>query len=196
LLALILLVVGPAMTRARQATPSAFSVTPDPAECLVEPRRVESLGAALAPAAGVPTSAVPSDAAGQAEPADAATVAAITTTAHEFIACVNAGDLRRVFALYSDDFLRRHAEELGLGDPAGLDDLATPDPPPTELRWALLAVADVFVRPDGRAVARVIMDNPAGVSAEENAYFVFVPVEGRWLVDDVVVLVPATPIAE
>ena len=41
------------------------------------------------------------------EDADEATIQAVTQTYRELVACLNAGQFLRVYALYTDDYLRR-----------------------------------------------------------------------------------------
>jgi len=105
-------VVGAAGVGAQDASPAAGLVFPDPAECMVEPRSADELRALFREAAatpvadaapgGSPTPAVPPEG----DPADEQTVAEINAAWREFIACINAGDLPRVFALLSDDKVR------------------------------------------------------------------------------------------
>ncbi|MDP9359303.1 MAG: hypothetical protein M3R02_29260 [Chloroflexota bacterium] len=126
LLALVLTIGGSTRTAAQETTPVAGPEVPDPALCQVPPRTEAALLALLAgtpmagtPVAGTPTSELPASVAGEdllpaGTPANAATIAGITATARELIACNNAGDLARVFALYTDDLVRM---AFG-GDPA------------------------------------------------------------------------------
>jgi hypothetical protein len=48
------------------------------------------------------------------EPADPATMAAVTATIREFVACDNAGDPRRQFAFYTDNVLREFETQAPL----------------------------------------------------------------------------------
>lgn len=161
------------------ATPTAapdFSTT----ECLVEPRPLvelkelanEPLAAPLGRLISTPAPDVepPSDG----EAADADIVATVTEAIQEQIACANDGDLPRLTALFSDDFLRH-----GLG---GMSELAyealyTPSPLPETDRTTLLAVEDVRVLPDGRVSAVVQTDT--GTNRR-----IFVEDDGRYLIDD------------
>lgn len=118
-LAVASLVAAPAA--AQEATPAVLPATPEPAECRVEPRPtaffVEVFEATMAnPRADVPTFApggggtiTPTPIGtpeGEGRAADAATIAGVTATAREYVACLNAGDLPRLFALYSEQAAR------------------------------------------------------------------------------------------
>src|SRR5690606_16748616 len=104
-----LLLPGP--IAAQESTPATGEfVTPDPAECTVEPRSMESLLAISAtPGVGTPPVRMQTDPANptlnipNGEPADSATVETVTDTIHEMVACENAGDLRRAHAFVSDN---------------------------------------------------------------------------------------------
>jgi hypothetical protein len=106
--------------------------------------------------------------------ADAEIVVAITDAIQEQIACANDGDLPRLSALFSDDFLRR-----GLGGMSELayETLYTPSPLPETDRTTLLAVDDVRVLSDGRISATVRTDT--GTNQR-----IFVEDSGRYLIDD------------
>src|ERR671921_485191 len=135
----MLLFAHPAVI-AQNATPAAGEVI-DPAECQVEPRTTEELQQ-LVGAANEGTEATPGAAqAGsmQGEDADEATVQAVTQTYRELVACLNAGQFLRVYALYTDDYLRRTLTDRGI-DPEQLQ--ATPAPDQQETT-ALVGVSEV-----------------------------------------------------
>jgi len=107
----------------------------------------------------------------------------VTATGRELLACANAGDLARVFALYSDYYLftlwgggtessEVDSEEME----EGLARLANPMPLAEEKRFALVAVHDVRVLPDGRVI--VIVRNNFGSSLA-----LYVKSGDRYLVD-------------
>ena len=103
----MLLFAHPAVI-AQDATPAAGEVI-DPAECQVEPRAIEEIEQ-LVGTAGEGADATPDAAqAGsmEGEDADEATVQAVTQTYRELVACLNAGEFLRIYALYTDDYLRR-----------------------------------------------------------------------------------------
>ena len=178
----LLALLGPGRALAQEATPAAgaFPITPDPTECQVEPRSVEAFQAiraettptavaALATAVEVPL--------GQA--ADAEIVAGVITTVREALACGAAGDVHRVYSLYSEDAIRMVPEVV-------MDAILTwtPEAVPAEERVTLLAVTDVMALGDGRVGAFLVRTHP--VSGPDTIYVTFVNEDGRWLVDDLV----------
>ena len=162
---------------------------PGPEECTVAPRTLKDLEAlALTPApVGTPNVAEPGG-----EPADAATRAAITSTAREVVACSNAGDLLRRLALYSDDRLRLDFPD---GPPAPDVSVTSPRPLPEAQRSALVSVEDIRQLADGRVSALVTVDTPAGAahdaqaaaraSQQAAARLIFIREAGRWRVDGI-----------
>lgn len=175
---------APGARAAQPATPVAEQDAPRPDGCVVEPIR---LPIALPSAPGTPTARLPDPAALPAgEPADPDTAAGITATVREAIACRNAGDLRRAYALMTPALL------------AGL--LGTPETAPPEIvtalleptrrvprdeRVTLLAISDVALLPDGRVRARVETE-AAGFRFADSLLFVRVSDgdRNRWLIDD------------
>jgi plastocyanin len=186
----MLLFAHPAVI-AQNATPAAGEVI-DPAECQVEPRTTEELQQ-LVGAANEGTEATPgAEQAGtmQGEDADEATVQAVTQTYRELIACLNGGQFLRVYALYTDDYLRRTLADSGI-DPEQLQ--ATPSPDQQETA-ALAGISDVRQLAGGQVTARVeTFSVPDGVSTVIQA--VLEPVEDRLLIADetVVDAAAATP---
>jgi plastocyanin len=186
----MLLFAHPAVM-AQNATPAAGEVI-DPAECQVEPRTTEELQQ-LVGAANEGTEATPgAEQAGtmQGEDADEATVQAVTQTYRELIACLNGGQFLRVYALYTDDYLRRTLADSGI-DPEQLQ--ATPSPDQQETA-ALAGISDVRQLAGGQVTARVeTISVPDGVATVIQA--VLEPVEDRLLIADetVVDAAAATP---
>jgi hypothetical protein len=168
----------------------------DPAECQVEPRSVDGILALWYPDrdAGTPVrtgsarevrTSVPVP---LGEPADAMTLEGISVTIREEIACVNAGDPLRSFALYSDDLMR----SFGVGMESPIQDTrATLETPPTPLpvtqRIKLLAVTDVSVMADGRIGAFIVYDDPQlSLPTVRTLVAIFVEERGRWVFDEIV----------
>ena len=186
----MLLFAHPAVT-AQDATPAAGEVI-DPAECQVEPRTTEELQQ-LVGTASEGTEATPGAAdAGsmQGEEADEATVQAVTQTYRELVACLNGGEFLRVYALYTDDYLRRTLTDTGI-DPEQLQ--ATPAPDQREAT-ALVSVSDVRQVAGGQVTARVeTTSSPEGTTSVVQG--VLEPVEDRYLIADetVVDAAAATP---
>ena len=175
---------------AQAATPNAGRDVPDPDECRVQPRSLESLQALATPVAG--GLAEPDRPAGtpvalpSGELLDQATLAAITATAREVIACENAGATLRTLALYSDGFLRRYFGQPGLFTESRYAAMTTPRPLPPERQVALVEVRDGRRLPDGRAGAVVVVDDPIDPPDRppSASFLFFVEENGRWLVDD------------
>ncbi len=170
---------GSALAAFQDATPSASSVTIDPAECRVEPRPLagfESVigtpGAVSAILMGTPiaTGEIPSGG----TPADPAVVDAVTATAREFLACANAGDMRRAAALLTDDAFRQFYGGIDQRDVAELAGI--PTPLPMELRASSVAVEDVRVLEDGRVTAVTEINGGRNV-------LIFVATGDRYLLD-------------
>jgi plastocyanin len=186
----MVLFAHPAVT-AQEASPAAGEVI-DPAECQVEPRATDELQQIVG-TAGEGTEATPGAAdAGsmQGEEADEATVQAVTQTYRELVACLNAGEFLRVYALYTDDYLRRTLTDRGI-DVEQLQ--ATPAPDQRE-STALVGVSDVRQLAGGQVTARVeTTSSPEGAATVIQS--VLEPVEDRLLIADetVVDAAAATP---
>jgi plastocyanin len=124
------------------------------------------------------------------EDADEATVQAVTQTYRELVACLNAGEFLRVYALYTDDYLRRTLADSGM-DLAQLQ--ATPAPDQRETT-ALVGVSEVRQLAGGQITARVeTTSSPEGVATVIQG--VLEQVEDRLLIADetVVDATAATP---
>ena len=177
---------------AQDATPAAqaFPMTPDPAECTVEPRPVEEFVAIAAAATPVAAAAARRETVEVpvGPLADADTVAGVTATVREVFACFNAGDIRRAFSLLTDEAIRGFAEE----DPIPAEELrgflgATPAAVPAAGRSTILAVTDVVLLADGRVGALVASTDPLAEEEETTTvHLTFERADGRWLVDDFV----------
>jgi plastocyanin len=178
---------------AQDATPAAGEVV-DPAECQVEPRAIEEIEQ-LVGTAGEEAGATPDAAqAGsmEGEEADEATVQAVTQTYRQLVACLNSGEFLRIYALYTDDYLRRTLNDAGID----LQQIqATPAPDQQEMT-ALVSVSEVRQITGGRVTARVeTTSSPEGTVSVIQA--VLEPVEDRLLIADetVVDAAAATPAA-
>ena len=180
----MLLVIGHA--GAQEDDPAATPISP--AECTVEPLGEEALIALFKATPGVMRAtldrkpvATPMPPTGGI-PADAETVALVTATARELVACANAGDLVRIFALFSDRYL--YAMYGGLPGPdvtsteisAKLHEFATPVPPQGGSPLILVALEDVRVLPDGRVLATLVYQHDRVLAS-------FVKVDDRYLAD-------------
>jgi hypothetical protein len=184
---------------AQEATP-AVDLSPNPEECTVEPRILEDLqalvgtpapeGAGEATMIALAASPVPFELP-TGEPADEATIAAITAVLRQQFACYNAGEGLRGLALLTDDFI---ISQVGL---AVFDEdliaflIAEPVPLPEEQQTQLLGVREVTLYTDGRVGALVDYFGPTsppdsltGFETDLNIYEQ--QPDGRWLLDEVV----------
>lgn len=190
LLSIFLLPGLTATAVAQEATSTANFVTPDPADCQIEPRSLDSIIAL----AGTPAAILPATPSLEnAVPADDDTVAAVTSIAHESVACFNAGDFLRQFSFYTDEVI------LAIMPP-GLtaEDLtgflgASPEPLPEEARESVM-VRDVMVRSNGEVTAYFV------IRSQEGTFTTFVtledPGDGYVITSDIEVDAElATPIA-
>jgi len=186
----MLLFAHPAVI-AQDATPAAGEVI-DPAECQVEPRTIEELQQ-LVGTANEGTEATPgATQAGsmQGEDADEATVQAVTQTYRELVACLNGGQFLRVYALYTDDYLRRTLNDSGIN----LEQIQATPAPDQQEATALVGVSDVRQLAGGQITARVeTTSSPEGVATVTQS--VLEPVDDRLLIADetVVDAAAATP---
>jgi plastocyanin len=191
LMVLSMLLFAHSAVIAQDATTAAGEVI-DPAECQVEPRAIEEIEQ-LVGTAGEAEEATPGAAqAGsmEGEEADEATIQAVTQTYRELVACLNAGEFLRIYALYTDDYLRRTLADSGMD----LQQIqATPAPDQREAT-ALVGVSDVRQIAGGRVIVRVeTTSSPEGTVSVVQG--VLEPVGDRYLIADetVVDAAAATP---
>jgi hypothetical protein len=183
----LLLVGGPGV-RAQAGTLTADQDVASAAECTAAPRSEDELRALFRKAATlIPTSlelaASPTPAiAPLGDPADEQTVAEISATWREFIACISAGDQARLFALFSDDMvLRQFVVDIAFGvtEDALFDFLsATPVPLPLDQSAPIVPFDDVRVLSDGR----VAVVGPGELGRGDVR--IFVKKGDRWLLDE------------
>lgn len=182
------------VTLAQGATPPGDFVIPDPAECRIAPRSIESFAAALAtPFAGSPAKVTPESDRSVGQPADAGTVENVIILARQATACGNAGDYLRVFALYTDNGLRVFAADRGMTVEQLAGALAAaPVPLPEEL-WQGVRVRNVRVRSDGRVIGFIDFRSPAAIGT---VFVTLIRDGGRYLVDSEVAVpaAAATPL--
>jgi len=183
----------PRPTLAQEGLP----VTPDPSECTAEFTFDDLLAAVGSPVAdsgrggdddGDEEGTAPAFALPDGEPADEETVAAITATVREAIACTNTGNFLLVLAFVTDDYVRETSE----GEPLTEEDAAfyeaTPPPLPEDQYLTLHAVREVRVLGDGRVGALVESQNPTTIPGDRDTidvdFFIFVEEDGRYLIDE------------
>jgi hypothetical protein len=191
---LAIAVLTPGLTLAQEGTPTSDFVTPDPGECRIAPRSIESIASALAtPAARTPTTVRSGGDAAAGQPADAETRAAVTALAREAAACGNAGDYQRVFALYTDNGLRVFAADRGMVVEQMAGALAVTPVPLPEEAWQGVRVRDVRIHSNERVTAFIDFRSPQGIGT---VFIGLVQQADRYLVDSEVVVppAPATPV--
>lgn len=185
---------GPVSATLTQATPTAAAGdVPAPEECRGEPRSFplfpagvgQRAAATPAPIVTAPETAF-SPPAGN--PADAETVAAVTATVREAIACRNAGDLLRASAQFTEKML------VSLyGGPATIDPefrasvVAGPRAVPPTRRLAIVSISDVTLLPDGR-VGALVETRTERRDFRDYLFFAQDPATDRWLIDESVEL--------
>jgi hypothetical protein len=194
-----LLAVGGPAARAQGGTPTAGLDAPAAAECTVAPRSEDELRALFREAAATPvldsSQANPTPAiAPTGDPADEQTVSEVSATWRQFIACITAGDQARMFALFSDDMVRRQFVvdiAFGVTEDALFEFLAaTPVPLPPDQSVPIPHFDDVRVLSDGR----VAVVGPGELGRGDVR--IFVKEGDRWLLDEWFDLTPSgTPAA-
>lgn len=188
LLASIFLIASSSVTRADRAPQPAnidqlgWNVSLlGQSSCRVEPRPVEDFlavagtpGAVSSKLLGTPVATPPPPSVGSGVPAGQDVVEEVRETASELVACLNAGDIRRVTALYTEDNFRRLFGGIGEEEVRSLIESADPLPP--DQRIALTSVAEVRVLDDGRVSALTIVGDAESLS-------IFSKVDGRYRLD-------------
>ena len=173
----LLLVAAIAVTPGSLSAQEDYPVTPDPADCTVEPRSLPLWDGTPAAVQDV-TQPDPTEG----EPADDATIRGITSTVAESAACANAGQPPRGLALVTDDYLARQFVGEGAADvtESGAR-LERPAPTPDPFDYlTVVAIDDIVSYPDGTVGAVVTSSNEDGTFRD---YVVFVEGESRWLIE-------------
>jgi hypothetical protein len=167
------------------ATPTPDA--PPPADCTVAPlpfARLNATIAAATPAAGGYAAPGRGEPVPDGSPAPPATEAAVRAVVREFVACQNAGELLRAYALYTDRYLARLFARQGAWDEAAYHGLATPLPNDPGERSAILGIRDARVLPDGRVGATVVIAYPS-IPMPKTFFFTFADEGVRWAIDDI-----------
>lgn len=209
LLSLLLALNLPCSGSARQATPVATPTAIDVGECTTEPRSIDEmrslieaeLPAVLALFAGTPTvssDATPLPTRVPGEPADDETVAVVTESIFQFMACTNAGNLPAAVSLLTDQaagsylaFAFMPFREIYEGmtgtpttdiDPSLIDmylatmQLRTSLPP--EFQIHLYSIESVTQLENGRV--RVIVLQATGSGELDESFFLLREVDGHY----------------
>ena len=175
---------------------AGLPVTPDPAECTAEPVALDELLAltGATPIPGAPSGGMEEETAATPEaftlpegaPADDETVAAVTASLREALACLNTGNFLTAFAFFSEDFQRRDLEEFPITEADVAFFEATPEALPAEMHASLLAVREARMLEDGRVGALVETIFPDEAPGPQVDFIIFVQEDGRWLLDEII----------
>jgi hypothetical protein len=177
LLALVLLI-------SMMPRPGASQATPVPPECGVPARKWEDVSLLVAtPAPPEPerTGTLP-----WGEQVSAEQLAAIRATVEQFIACSNAGEPLRVFALYTDAYLQRLLNrERPVINRDRYDALATPVPVNAGSGAVLREITGArTIVMTGQLGALVTITYPS-VPEPKTFFFTFSQVDGELRIDDI-----------
>ena len=179
-----LAVQGAMGAAAQEASPAAEIDNPAPEECTVAPRTEDEFRALFEDASSVATPLASPEPgllpAG--EPVDDQTVDDINTVWRHYVACVNAGDLARAFALTSDQQLRRIFVYPEI-DAASEDQLieifmAPPSPLSSNMAVPFVPLEDARLLDDGRVAA--VDPGETG----QRQVLIFIKVGDQWRFDD------------
>lgn len=160
-----------------------------PEECVVDPRPADQVAGLLGLAGeGVAPPAWPTITAPLGQNLDSETSVSIKEAAREILACFNAGDIARASALMTDNGVIRTYWQLTETPElrsTAQERIATVAPRPEPGQIRLVTVTDTSQLPDGRAIAFVVINDPAAPQpGPETLLFYFLNQDGKWLLDD------------
>jgi hypothetical protein len=167
---------------APQATTGALAspIPNERIECDVPPRTLDEIALLLESNIATPTATTGGLTIPEGTPADLELGAAMEATVRTWLACQNAGEQLRAWALFSDGYLVRLLSRHG-GTPDA--SLATPAPP-AEDAATLLEVRDERILPDGRSGATVTIAYPS-VPMPKTFFFTFTGSADNLLIDGI-----------
>ena len=176
-------------TLAQDAPSQIGPVIPPASSCMVEPRTVEELQALFANATpGDPVAAETTATILLGEPADALASQHVTAVIHQAVACLNAGDFGRFFALLTDHGIVTIfpwvAELLATEESAA--DVMAVNPPLAEYRQTILGIGSILRLPDGSYSAVLVELDPNAGEQPTALYLVLVETDGVWRIDSAV----------
>lgn len=182
----VALVVGLLATHsalARQGPSTPTAATPPAVPCRTPARSFDNLRALFA----TPVVPAPRPTPGvlpRGVPADQETVAGITATVHELVACWDAGALPRAYGLYTDDYLRRLMARQGPPDRAAYDFFATPGASAGAEQTVIVSIDAVRILPTGQVGSIVVLRYPS-LPIDKTFFFVFARAGDHWLIADI-----------
>lgn len=182
-------------TPAAQATPATEWDVPAPDRCTIEPRDAalfpEGVGQ-TGPATPLPLPATPAAkyVVPDGDPVTPEIEAAVTATVRESIACRNANQMLRAYALFTESMIVSM-----FGGPATVDpeiraliqqgdDLGSL---PKRQRVALLQLSEFGHRPDGR-IGAIVTTGTVDRIFQDYLVFAYDGASSRWLIDEAVLL--------
>ncbi|CAA9586871.1 MAG: hypothetical protein AVDCRST_MAG19-4973 [uncultured Thermomicrobiales bacterium] len=164
---------------------------PQPEECRIEPRSADEVATLL----GLGEEPTETDAAAPIEipiplgrPANKEETDAFDATARELLACLNAEDVLRQAALFTDRAILPvfgpAPTDPAVAEQARADLDADPTPRPTEQLRKFVALTDTSVLEDGRGAAFLVFTDPGTRPGGQETFLLFFAQEGdRWLID-------------
>ena len=176
--------VGMALAGPVAAEDPHFPEAPDPAGCTVEPIPLEELNSSIA----TPIPATPAPGRGAVVPAGTPATAdeaqVILETVRTLVACYNAGELLRSYALYTPEYLHHLFARQGPYAEVSYLSLATPMPAEADERVQILDIADQRRLPDGRLAANVVLRYQV-IPMPKRFLMTFVETPEGWRIDDI-----------
>jgi len=157
-------------------------VSPPATACLAPPITFDALTSLLATPHANPNADDQAATIPEGTPADAATIAGMRATLQELVACFNAGEVLRAYALYTPDYLRRIFSNQDPVSPTAYEERATPHPVDTDEHAVICEIRDARVFADGSAGAYATIEYPL-IPVPKTFFFTFVRVDDRWLID-------------
>jgi hypothetical protein len=191
LLALLLVMTAVLRTGAlAQEAPSQIGpIIPPASACTVEPRTAAELVALFAnatPADPMPVSTTATITIG--EPADAASAEQVTALIYQAVACLNAGDFGRFFALMTDHAIVTIfpwiAEELATEEAAA--HALAPSPPPADMLTTILGIGSIAQLPDGSYSAVLVQLDPNAGDQPTALLLTAIEQDGVWFIDNAI----------
>ena len=183
--------VLPAAAQDSTASPTPLGEPLPAVECTVEPITYEGLAEVVSTPAATeeptpePEGTPAPPALPEGVPADDETTAAVQQTIQELVACQNAGDFKRVLALYSDDMLRSIVGDELFTEEEFEAELGTVTPREPEEEILIYFFGDVVITADGRAAVLAFGDNLEMPPPPADTLFYLVQDDDRWLIDEV-----------
>ena len=185
-------------TPVAQATPTTTWDVPAPDECTVEPRALPMFPAGVgqrepATPLPLPASPVPAFVVPDGDPVTPNIEAGVMATVRESIACRNANQMLRAYALFTEPMIVSLFGGPATVDPeirALIQQGDGTGPLPRRQRVALLQTSQIAHRPDGR-IGAIVTTGTVDRIFQDYLVFTYDAPSGRWLIDEAVLLASA-----